>query len=62
MPDRFRRFTEGEIHEMRYALESALDVNDMVGRPNDDVERLLDEIKHEQLQQAHRAHRELLPS
>jgi hypothetical protein len=59
--DRFHVFTDGELHEMRHALEDEWVVNKRSQRPNDDVDRLLDEIKHLQVQRSHREHRERLP-
>lgn len=58
--DRFRQFTEGELHEIRFGLEAGRKRNLFAQRPNDDVDRLLGEIKDEQVQREHAAARQMV--
>lgn len=60
--DRFTQFTDAELHEMRFGLESAHKRNLFAQRPNGDVDRLLDEIKHTQVQREHAAARQMVPA
>ena len=62
MPDRFHRFTDDELSQLRFGLrlaeESRYDIPE-----ESELRRLLDiEIAHVQLQREHRAHREALPA
>lgn len=62
MPDRFRQFTEGELHELRFGLRLARAERDRLVREQSaeeaDRHRLESEIEHEQTQREHAAARQ----
>jgi hypothetical protein len=62
MIDRFEKFTDEELHELRYGLRLAQNARRYRSEERELRDRLDTEIAHVQIQREHRTHREALPA